>query len=436
MALGHRMPDGVTCHSRPRRISNPRPSDGSAYATALSRRLQAQGFEVFLDRANYATGDDWKQIGTWTLRRTSQLVLVGSPAALYSDPVIREIAIFSGTKRRIVPIDFGGSLEWQQSVSRLAKFLPPQILRIKEPTTALNSGPSDATVASIRQTFDLVRQDKKRLRVVTIALAVTLALAIAAGAFGYFAQQERVIADQKTIEAQSQRDDARRNQASALAALSNVALLADPTRAVKLALAAWPRRPEDRTPKLAVTMTALGATVVQLREREIFRGHEDGVSSAAFSPDGTPVVTASVDNTARLWDAATGKQIAVLRGHEDNVQSAVFSPDGTRVVTACADKTARLWDAATGALVAVLRGHEGGVSSAAFSPNRKRVVTSALDKSARLWSVETIPKGNIFQIACAWLPDHDLTDIARDYGLTNLEPICQGDPPPPDWPGP
>ena len=71
--------------------------------------------------------------------------------------------------------------------------------------------------------------------------------------------------------------------------------------------------------------------------------------SAAFSPDGTRVVTASDDKTARLWDAATGAPIAVLSGHEDAVWSAAFSPDGTRVVTASKDKTARLWDAATGA---------------------------------------------------------------------------------------
>jgi hypothetical protein len=43
-----------------------------------------------------------------------------------------------------------------------------------------------------------------------------------------------------------------------------------------------------------------------------------------------------------------------------------------------------------------------------------------------------IPKGNLFKIACAWLPDHDLTGVARDYGLTNLAPICEGDPPLPD----
>jgi WD40 repeat protein len=70
--------------------------------------------------------------------------------------------------------------------------------------------------------------------------------------------------------------------------------------------------------------------------------------SAAFSPDGKRVVTASDDNTARLWDADTGKEAAVLKGHTNRVWSAAFSPDGKRVVTASADNTARLWDADTG----------------------------------------------------------------------------------------
>jgi WD40 repeat protein len=46
-------------------------------------------------------------------------------------------------------------------------------------------------------------------------------------------------------------------------------------------------------------------------------GHEGSVFSAEFSPDGTRIVTASADKTARIWDAATGKEIAVLRGHDD-----------------------------------------------------------------------------------------------------------------------
>ena len=57
------------------------------------------------------------------------------------------------------------------------------------------------------------------------------------------------------------------------------------------------------------------------------------VNSAVFSPDGSRVVTASRDKTARLWDAKTGAALATLSGHTDVVNSAVFSPDGGRVVT-------------------------------------------------------------------------------------------------------
>jgi WD40 repeat protein len=47
-------------------------------------------------------------------------------------------------------------------------------------------------------------------------------------------------------------------------------------------------------------------------------------------------------NTARIWDAATAKQITVLRGREDIVTSAAFSRDGARIVTASWDHTARI----------------------------------------------------------------------------------------------
>jgi hypothetical protein len=40
-------------------------SDGAAYASALARRLEADGFQVFLDRAGYASGDDWSGYGMW-----------------------------------------------------------------------------------------------------------------------------------------------------------------------------------------------------------------------------------------------------------------------------------------------------------------------------------------------------------------------------------
>ena len=117
----------------------------------------------------------------------------------------------------------------------------------------------------------------------------------------------------------------------------------------------------------------------------VLQGHTRGVSSAAFSPDGARVVTACSDNTARLWDVATGTSLAVLQGHTQTVASAAFSPDGARVVTASWDNTARLWDVTTGASLAVLQGHTQRVNSAAFSPDRTRVLTASSDTTARLW---------------------------------------------------
>ena len=124
----------------------------------------------------------------------------------------------------------------------------------------------------------------RRLRMLVSVLGgLVVALMIIIGLAVYFADQ----ANQREAEA-------RRNQSAALAALSKIALTASPTRAVKLALAAWPRSSKDRTPKLDVALNALSAAVVQSRERKIFRGHDDAVVSAAFSPDGARVVTASL----------------------------------------------------------------------------------------------------------------------------------------------
>jgi WD40 repeat protein len=63
-------------------------------------------------------------------------------------------------------------------------------------------------------------------------------------------------------------------------------------------------------------------------------------------------ITASEDYTARIWDAATRKEIAVLRGAAPIVNSAAFSPVGTRIVTASSERTARIWDAATSKAIA------------------------------------------------------------------------------------
>jgi hypothetical protein len=124
-------------------------------------------------------------------------------------------------------------------------------------------------------------------------------------------------------------------------------------------------------------------------ERTGLRGHTGTVGTVAFSPDGTRVLTGSWDNTARLWDAATGTAVATLAGHTGFVAAVAFSPDGTRVLTGSEDNTARLWDAATGTAVATLAGHTASVRAVAFSPDGTRVLTGSEDKTARLWDAAT-----------------------------------------------
>jgi WD40 repeat protein len=93
-------------------------------------------------------------------------------------------------------------------------------------------------------------------------------------------------------------------------------------------------------------------------------------SSAVFNPDGTLVVTASDDGTARIWNTASGRLLHILRGHHGHVHSAVFNPDGTLVVTASDDGT-RIWNTASGRLLHTLGVHPGPAESAVFSPDGK-----------------------------------------------------------------
>ena len=67
--------------------------------------------------------------------------------------------------------------------------------------------------------------------------------------------------------------------------------------------------------------------------------HEEAVIDAAFSPDGRHVLTASWDNTARVWDAADGQPISPPLKHEGHVFHAALSPDGRYALTAGDDNT-------------------------------------------------------------------------------------------------
>ena len=62
----------------------------------------------------------------------------------------------------------------------------------------------------------------------------------------------------------------------------------------------------------------------------------------AFKPDGKLLATSSFDHTARIWDIATGQELARFT-HTDEVRGLAFSPDGTRLATGSSDGVVRIW---------------------------------------------------------------------------------------------
>src|SRR5204862_6402851 len=134
------------------------------------------------------------------------------------------------------------------------------------------------------------------------------------------------------------------------------------------------------------------------------------------------------ERTARLWNAQTGARAAVMIGHQGWVLSAAFSPDGTRIVTISEDQTARLWDPKDGSASAILAGHSDWVRSAAVSADGEWVVTASQDRTARLWNVRervrTHKRGELRDYACGQIL---LNDGARSFSNEEMQdPILRG----------
>jgi WD40 repeat protein len=118
------------------------------------------------------------------------------------------------------------------------------------------------------------------------------------------------------------------------------------------------------------------------------KGHSEAIKAVALSPDGTRLVTASDDGTAKLWDL-TGKELFTLNGHTAAVIAVACDPSGKLIATGSEDKTVKVWNAETGKEERTLKGPSRFVSCVAFSPDAKYLAAGSWDGTVTLWDADT-----------------------------------------------
>jgi WD40 repeat protein len=115
------------------------------------------------------------------------------------------------------------------------------------------------------------------------------------------------------------------------------------------------------------------------------------VYSLAWTSDQKKLITGSY-TSIRIFDTATGQQIAILKGHTSTIYSLSLFQNDRLLASGSFDNTVRLWNLDTNLPVGPPLQHQAFVQSAAISADGKLLVTCCGDKNAYVWDIHTTLK--------------------------------------------
>lgn len=113
-----------------------------------------------------------------------------------------------------------------------------------------------------------------------------------------------------------------------------------------------------------------------------------GITSIAFSPDGTLLIAGTEKGTIKIWELTTGNEIRTITGLSDFVHSIAISPDGTLIASASNDML-QIWELSTGQEVRSLSGHSAIIQGVMFSPDGQMLASGGNDQTIQLWNPNT-----------------------------------------------
>lgn len=113
------------------------------------------------------------------------------------------------------------------------------------------------------------------------------------------------------------------------------------------------------------------------------------INDMVTSPGDNAFVTASADNTVRIWDIQTGSLLRTLKGHTSFVNAVAVSPDGQYLVSGGADKQVLIWSIQTGQLLKTLKGHNSFINAILISHDGNLIFSADAGGAIKVWDLQT-----------------------------------------------